>query len=309
MTEKIQDHSHRLCTRPPMFLPYARQCERGEVEYNSGVRVPTLNLLEEARKGGFAVGAFSATTLEEMEAIVECAEEERSPVILIIGAWLFGKANVELLVEMAKFLMEHSSVPMALHLDHGREMEHIRRALELGYDSAMIDASHLSLEENITATRQVVELLHRRGLACEAELGRLGSGKVLDEDFTDPDEAKLFVQRTRVDALAISIGTVHGLYEGEPQLDFNRLEKIRSKCSAYLVLHGGSHTPDEQLRETINRGITKVNIATDLSLAYLRGLEGARSSFEASRLARDSVKEVVREKLRTLGSCGKAPQP
>jgi len=270
------------------------------------MRTKTTELLRNAAEGRYAVGAFAAHTLEELSGIIGAAEEEKSPAMLIIGSWLFGRADVELLVRTAQFMMQRTRVPISLHLDHGRTPEHIAGAIRYGYDSGMLDASDLPFEQNVEKTRAAAESLHKAGMACEGELGKIGAGVSSREGFTEPEEARRFVEETDVDALAVAVGTAHGLYPKPPKLDFDRLERIHAKCPAYLVLHGGSDTPPDQVRRAIELGITKINIATDVTLAYIRGISGAKWSLEASLGATNAVKALVKEKMQILGSSGRA---
>jgi fructose-bisphosphate aldolase class II len=223
------------------------------------------------------------------------------------------------LIRIIESEVERAHIPIALVLDHAKTLDQIKCALDLGFSGVMIDASLLPLDRNIALTRQAVELAHAQGVSVEAELGHVGQGDdqlSADEQhahLTRVDEAERFVKETGVDALAVSIGTLHGLYRGTPKLDFDRLADIRSVCPIPLVLHGGSDTPDQDLRRAIEIGIDKINIWTDVRIPFLRALKETLSSPiekievpDAMSVARAAAGEVIRRKNRLLGSVGKA---
>jgi fructose-bisphosphate aldolase class II len=222
-------------------------------------------------------------------------------------------------VRLIEAEVERTHIPAALVLDHAKTLDQIECALELGFSGVMIDASLAPFEENIALTRRAVELAHARGISVEAELGHVGQGQDMisgdqqNVHFTRVDEAERFVDETGVDALAVSIGTLHGLYRGIPKLDFERLSQLRAVCHIPLVLHGGSDTPDQDLRQAIEIGIDKVNIWTDVRLPFLRALRdtlkepiGKLEVPEVLDAARLAATEVVLEKNELLGSAGKA---
>jgi fructose-bisphosphate aldolase class II len=293
-------------------------------------------LLLAARRGGYAVGAFNIQNLESLLAVVEAAVEERSPVIVAVTPGAIKYAGLNHLAGLAKAAAESAPVPMALHLDHGEDIETVRKCLEAGFTSVMIDGSHLPFEENVALTRKVVELAHLRGVSVEGELGKLAGVEEREAVLTDPDEAKEFVERTGVDALAVSIGTSHGAYKfkGEPRLDFERLRVIREKVDVPLVLHGASSVPqwiiekatkygaeltgakgipEDHIRRAIELGITKINIDTDMRLAFTATvrevLANQPKEFDPRKIlgpAKEAMKEVVKAKMRLFGSSGKA---
>jgi fructose-bisphosphate aldolase class II len=293
-------------------------------------------LLLAARRGGYAVGAFNIQNLESLLAVVEAAVEERSPVIVAVTPGAIKYAGLNHLAGLVKAAAESAPVPMALHLDHGEDIETVRKCLEAGFTSVMIDGSHLPFEENVALTRKVVELAHLRGVSVEGELGKLAGVEEREAVLTDPDEAKEFVERTGVDALAVSIGTSHGAYKfkGEPRLDFERLRVIREKVDVPLVLHGASSVPqwiiekatkygaelagakgipEDHIRRAIELGITKINIDTDMRLAFTATvrevLTNQPKEFDPRKIlgpAKEAVKEVVKAKMRLFGSSGKA---
>jgi fructose-bisphosphate aldolase class II len=233
-------------------------------------------VLGPARAGGYAVGAFEFWSLDSAHAIVEAAETVGAPVILQAGPLEIEFAGLQALSEIARAVAGNSQAEVALHLDHGETVDLAAAAIDAGFTSVMIDASGLPYEENRELTRRVVELAHPRGVSVEAELGRLAGAEarsdVSEEDAmqTDPEEARRFVEETGVDALAVAVGTAHGLYAYEPKLNLARLREVASKVPVPLVLHGGSGTPDEQVKEAIELGIAKVNVCTELVAAFGR---------------------------------------
>ena len=237
----------------------------------------TKQLLLDAQKGGYAVGAFNVENMEMVQAVVAAAEELQSPVIMQTTPSTVKYADLAYFYANVKTAAEKASVPVVMHLDHGSSFELAMQALRTGYTSIMIDGSHESFEDNIAVTKSVVDACHPSGVPVEAELGKVG-GKEDDLDggegnpYTDPQEAKQFVEATGVDSLAVAIGTAHGVYKGTPKLDVNRLSEIREVVSIPLVLHGTSGVPDEAVKECIKRGICKVNYATDLRIAFSEGV-------------------------------------
>lgn len=268
---------------------------------------------------GWAVGAYDTCNLEITQAIVDAVAADQAPAILMIYPGHTPQAEWSTLVRLIESEVERTRIPVALVLDHARTLDQIEVALELGFSGVMIDASLLSLDQNIALTRQAVELAHAHGVSVEAELGHVGEGQdVIHDDqqqahLTRVDEAERFVKETGVDALAVSIGTLHGLYRGTPKLDFDRLAQIRSVCPIPLVLHGGSDTPDQDLRCAIEIGIAKINIWTDVRIPFLRAVKETLNGplekievHEAFSAARAAASNVVRQKNQLLGSVGKA---
>jgi len=303
--------------------------------------VTNKEILGEARKGGYAVGAFNVNNLEILHSVVGAAEEESSPAIVAVTPSAIKYAGLEYLVKIVKTAAELTNVPISLHLDHGTDFEIAAKCIDAGFTSVMIDGSHLAFEENIALTRRVVELAHAKGISVEGELGRLaGVEEVSVEEreaiLTDPNAAREFVERTEVDALAVAVGTSHGAYKfkGEPRLDFQRLKEIRERVDAFLVLHGASGVPehiiekavkygaklkgakgipDESIRQAISLGITKINIDTDIRLAFTAAvrevLATSPEEFDPRKIlgpARQEIKEVVKSKMRLFGSSGRA---
>jgi tagatose 1,6-diphosphate aldolase GatY/KbaY len=279
--------------------------------------VPTRELLESAREGGYAVGAFNVYNLEGACAVVAAAEAERSPAMLqILPAAL--KAGGPPLIALCLAAARDASVPMSVHLDHSASADDILVALEAGLNSIMADGSHLSYAENIAFTRTIAAAVHERGGSIEAELGRLTGtedGLTVPEyqsRLTDPAEAADFVVQTNIDALAVCIGNVHGRYRGEPRLDFERLDAIRQVVPVPLVLHGASGLPDTMLRRSIELGVCKFNVNTEVRQAYLRALQDALASgghpdlLPVMRDAVAAMQAVVSAKLSLFGSVNKS---
>jgi fructose-bisphosphate aldolase class II len=303
--------------------------------------VTNKDLLLAAKREAYAVGAFNIQNLESFLAVVEAAAEEKSPVIVAVTPGAIKYAGLNYLAELVRSAAESSPVPMSLHLDHGEDLETVSKCLEVGFTSVMIDGSHLKFEENVALTKRVVDLAHPKGVSVEGELGRLAGveEKTVEEReafLTDPEDAEKFVRLTGVDALAVSIGTSHGAYKfkGEPQLDFERLRLIRERVDVPLVLHGASSVPawiiekaakygaqlagakgipEEHIKKAISLGITKINIDTDLRLAFTAAvrevLATSPKEFDPRKIlgpAKEAMKEVVKGKMRLFGSVGKA---
>ena len=276
-------------------------------------------LFQAARQGGYAVGAFNVNNMEIIQAIIEAAEEENSPVFLQASQGGIKYAGIEYIAGLAKTAAESVKVPVALNLDHGTSFTQVVQCVRHGFTAVMIDGSQHPYEENIALTQKVVEVAHPCGVSVEAELGKIGG---VEDDisvdsaaatFTDPQEAAEFAERTKVDALAIAIGTAHGVYKGEPKLDFDRLAKIREATDVPLVLHGASGIGDEAIRKAVSLGICKINIDTELRQAFTKAVQEVVHSkpqeFDPRKLlgpAREAMKEVVRAKMRLFGSAGRA---
>lgn len=279
--------------------------------------VTTNEMLLRAQAEHHAVGAFNVENLEMVMAVMQAAEETKSPVIMQTTPSTIKYAGLDYYLAMVRTAAERASVPIAIHLDHGESFSLAMQALRTGYTSIMIDGSHSPLEQNIALTRSVVEACAPSGISVEAELGKVG-GKEDDLEggsgnpFTDPAEAEEFVNRTGVNSLAIAIGTAHGLYNGTPKLDFDRLRAIRSRVSIPLVLHGASGVPDEAVRESIASGICKVNFATELRIAFSDGVKSYLAKdpnvFDPkkySKVGRENVVQLVKQKIQLCGSAGK----
>ena len=236
----------------------------------------TKGLLLDAQKNGYAVCAFNAENMEMCMAIIKTAERLSAPVIIQTTPSTLGYVEPEIFAAMVKAMVRECKTPVALHLDHGNSYELALRCADAGYSSVMIDGSKLPFGENVCLAKRVVAHCSAAGIPVEAELGTVG-GK---EDslhcdgpvYTEPADAARFVELTDIDALAVAIGTAHGIYKGTPHLDLERLSGIRKVVQIPLVLHGTSGVPAETVRECIRRGICKVNYATDLRIAYTDGI-------------------------------------
>ena len=276
-------------------------------------------LLEEADRGGYAVGAFNLNNMEILQAIIEAAEEEKSPVILQASQGGIKYAGISYIAAMARVAMEKAKVPVALNLDHGTSFEQVVQCIRHGFSAVMIDGSKLPLAENIALVKKVVEVAHPAGVSVEGELGKIGGTEddiSVDEreaSMTVPEEAKIFVEQSGVDVLAVSIGTAHGIYKGEPKLDFARLEAINKIVSNPLVLHGASGVPDDSIREAIKRGINKINIDTDIRMTFARTLretlQNNLNEYDPRKIlgpSKKAMKETIKAKMRLFNSSGKA---
>jgi len=303
--------------------------------------VTNKDLLLPAKRKSYAVGAFNIQNLESLLAVSEAAVEENSPIIVAVTPSAIKYGGLAYLAKIVKTAAESAPVPMSLHLDHGEDFETVSKCIEAGFTSVMIDGSFLKFEENIALTKRVVGLAHSNGVSVEAELGRLAGieEKTVEEKeavLTDPDSAKEFVERTDVDALAVAIGTSHGAYKfkAEPKLDFERLRLIQEKVDIPLVLHGASSVPawiiekavkygaeltgakgipEDHIKKAISLGIAKINIDTDLRLAFTATvrevLTNSPKEFDPRKIlgpAKEAIKEVVKDKMRLFGSLGKA---
>ncbi|TCS81819.1 tagatose bisphosphate family class II aldolase [Tepidibacillus fermentans] len=281
--------------------------------------VSTKEMLLDAKKRKYAVPAFNIHNLETVQVVVEAAAELYSPIILAATPSTVKYAGPDYLLAIANVATARYNIPIALHLDHSEDIDYIKQCIDLGYKSVMIDASHDPFEENIRKVSEVVDYAHRFGVTVEAELGRLGGQEddlVVDEKnsiFTDPEKAVEFVEITNIDSLAVAIGTAHGLYKDKPKLDFDRLERINQLIDIPLVLHGASGIPDKDVRRSIELGITKVNIATELKIPFSNAVkqffnEHPEESDPRKYLTpgKDAMKKVTIEKIKLCGSDGKA---
>lgn len=280
--------------------------------------VTTKELLLDAQKNGYAVGAFNVENMEMVQAVVAAAEELKSPVIMQTTPSTVKYADLAYFYANAKVAAEKATVPVVMHLDHGNSFELAMKAYRTGYTSIMIDGSHETFEENIRVSKAVADACHPGGVPVEAELGKVG-GKEDDLDggegdpYTDPQEAAEFVRRTGVDSLAVAIGTAHGIYKGEPKLELDRLAEIRKTVDIPLVLHGTSGVPDETVKECVKKGICKVNYATDLRIAFSKGVKAVMTAdpevFDPKKYSgagREEVKKYVKSKILVVGSNGRA---
>jgi len=279
----------------------------------------TREMLMKAQKDGYAVPAFNIHNLETLQVVVETAFEMRSPVIIAgTPSTISDYAGPDYIKAMAEVAAGKYNIPIAIHLDHFEDVPVIKRDIDIGFRSCMIDASKEAFEKNIQIVRDVVEYAHKFDTTVEAELGKLGGKEddlVVDEKdsmYTNPDDAVEFVKRTGVDSLAVAIGTAHGLYKGEAKLDFDRLAEIRKKVSVPLVLHGASDVPDELVKKAISYGICKVNIATDLKIPFAKAVKkyfithpDANDPRKYMAPGKEAMKEIVKHKIEVCGSANK----
>lgn len=276
--------------------------------------VDTKQMLSKAREGKYAIGAFNAENMEMVQAIVAAAEAERAPVIIQTTPGTLKYADAMIFAGQASRLAAAASVPVALHLDHGSSYELAEYCVKQGYTSVMIDGSLLPFEENVALSRRTVEMAG--DTPVEAELGTVGGKEDLHEasmSYTDPAQAEEFVRRTGVYSFAPAIGTAHGVYKSTPKIDLERLSEISARVGVPLVLHGTSGVPDETVRACIERGICKVNYATNLRITFTNAVKAYiaenPNAFDPKKYlgaARAAVTERVRELIRVCGSNGKA---
>ena len=306
--------------------------------------VTTKEMFEKSMKEGFAIGAFNINNMEIIQGIVDAAQKQNSPVILQASSGAIKYARIKYLMKMVEAAVEETNIPIAIHLDHGPDFETCKMCIDNGFTSVMIDGSKYSFEENVALTKKVVDYAHERGGVVEAELGQLAGIEddvnVSEEDakYTDPDQAKEFVERTGCDSLAIAIGTSHGAYKfkGEARLRMDILKQVKEKIpNTPIVLHGASTVipelvetcnsyggdipgakgvPDEILHEASLSGVSKINVDTDLRLAFTgeirKSLAENPSAFDPRKYltpAREKITEVVEHKIRDVfGSSNKA---
>ena len=280
--------------------------------------VTSKELLLDAQKNHYAIGAFNVENMEMVQAVIAAAEELSSPVIIQTTPGTLKYADPELYYANVAAAAKAAKVPVVMHLDHGSSFDLAMRCFRAGYTSVMIDGSHDPFEQNIAVTKSVVDACHAAGVPVEAELGKVG-GKEDDLDggegngYTVPSEAAEFVEKTGVDSLAVAIGTAHGVYKGIPKLDLERISQIRHVVSVPLVLHGTSGVPDDTVRECIRRGMCKVNYATDLRIAFSNGVKEYLAAnpdvYDPKKYCakgRELVKQYVMQKILVCGSNGRA---
>ncbi len=281
--------------------------------------VTSKELLERAKEEGYAIGAFNANNLENVQAVVDAAEEEKAPVILQISQGAIRYAGLEQAASMVKIAAELASVPVVLHLDHGTDFNQNVRCLRAGFTSLMYDGSKTPLEDNIAVTSRIVEIAHACDIPVEAELGRVAGteDKFTPEEIEDlktkPDQAAAFVERTQCDSLAVAVGSVHRMKTREAVLDIDRIKGIKKEVNVPLVLHGSSGVSLDSIKEGVAAGICKVNVATRISMAFLEGIKTAwdknpddfdfRKFF---RVGKANATKVIRSYIQILGSSGKA---
>ncbi|AKR12158.1 fructose-bisphosphate aldolase [Bacillus cereus BAG1X2-3] len=282
--------------------------------------VSMKEMLNTALEGKYAVGQFNMNNLEWTQAILAAAEEEKSPVILGVSE---GAARhmtgFKTVVAMVKALIEEMNitVPVAIHLDHGSSFEKCKEAIDAGFTSVMIDASHHPFEENVETTKKVVEYAHARNVSVEAELGTVGGQEddIIAEGviYADPAECKHLVEATGIDCLAPALGSVHGPYKGEPNLGFAEMEQVRDFTGVPLVLHGGTGIPTADIVKAISLGTSKINVNTENQIEFTKAvrevLNKDQEVYDPRKFigpGRDAIKATVAGKMREFGSNGKA---
>ncbi|WP_342046457.1 class II fructose-bisphosphate aldolase [Bacillus sp. OTU530] len=282
--------------------------------------VSMKEMLNKALKEGYAVGQFNLNNLEWTQAILAAAEEEKSPVILGVSegaARYMGGFTVVTAMVKALIAEMNITVPVAIHLDHGSSFEKCKAAIDAGFTSVMIDASHSPFEENVIITKQVVEYAHEHSVSVEAELGTVGGQEddIIAESviYADPKECEELVKRTGIDCLAPALGSVHGPYKGEPNLGFEQMEEICKTIGLPLVLHGGTGIPTEQIKKSISLGTAKINVNTENQISFTKIareiLTTDQEVYDPRKFlgpGREAIKETVIGKIREFGSSGKA---
>lgn len=272
----------------------------------------TLNtILDIATSRNAAVGAFNVNSLESLEAVLEAAEAENSPVIIQYAPVHTFITPIEVIGPIMVMMAERASVPVCVHFDHGSDFGEIHKALEIGFTSVMYDGSALPYEQNVANTRAIVELCAQYGASVEAEIGSMGAGEMAaahsEASYTEPEDAMRFVADTGVDALACSFGTVHGLYTAEPNLDFDRVQKISDLIGIPIVMHGGSGVSAEDFRKCIDRGVRKINYYTYMAKAggtavreKLAGIDGVVLYHDFVIWGREAMREDVTKAMRVF---------
>jgi ketose-bisphosphate aldolase len=277
-----------------------------------------------AERGNFCIPAFNVYNIETVMGVIEAAEEKKAPVIIQVYPRLVNEQVGYYIAPVALAAAKKASVPVCFHLDHATDLESIKAAIAAGFSSVMFDGSVLPFDDNAKKTAEVTAFAHAHGVTVEAELGHVGNAMVGNENdsvnnedpedtLTLPDEVVRFVEMTDVDALAIAIGTAHGVYLKTPTLRIDRLDEITAVCDRPLVLHGGSGTPDDQMKMAIEHGITKINIFSDVVGALNAGLKNKLNTIQNPSTwpafvfedARKGMREAIRTKIHAFGSFGR----
>ncbi len=278
-------------------------------------------ILADAMRADYAIGAFNTSNMEITQAIVRAAEAKKSPVIVQTSEGAIEYAGLTMIAKIVQLAAKESSIPVILHLDHGKNMVTVKRCIEAGYTSVMIDNSTLLFRDNINQTAEVVAYAHARGVWVEAELGAIVgkegikdlNGSVTPDSFlTDPKQAQEFVERTNIDSLAVSVGTIHGAFSGQEYIRFELLEEIQRVVSKIpLVLHGASGISSEHLQRACKGHVSKVNVDTEVRIAFEEAageyFKHTRDSYDPRNIlgpARDAMQKVIEEKIDLFGSAG-----
>jgi len=281
--------------------------------------VTTKELLEKAMREKYAVGAFNANNIEMVQAIVEAAEEENAPVILQASQGAIKYAGLENIAAIVKNAAAMVKVPIALHLDHGTDYEQNVKCFRMGFTSLMFDGSKLPYEQNVSITRKIVEMGHAVGVPVEGEIGKIAGTEdhitvsEVEANMTEPEEALRFVKDTGVDSLAVAVGSVHRMKKKEAKLDHERIRGIAKLVKIPLVLHGSSGVMDDEMRRGVQEGLCKINVATQLNMAFVEGMRKALSEKPEEvdprkilEVSKELLKKVVKDRIRVFGSAGKA---
>jgi fructose-bisphosphate aldolase, class II len=281
------------------------------------------NLLNHSKQNNYAVGAFAITNMDFVDALIDCALKKNSPIILLLAEVHFKYLDIEKVAPVIIDAAKRVDIPVCISLDHGQKLETIIKAIRCGFTSVMFDGSKYPIDENIRLTKEVVRIAHSVDVSVEAELGYIGGESASEkmpeshapkkELYTKVEEAIKFYNDTKVDALAVAIGNVHGIYKGKPNLDFDRLRDIRDALDIPLVLHGGSGISDEDYRELIKLGICKINYYTDMSISavdeirnYLSSNPDFNSYPDLIKKAMNAVKQLVCERFDVWGCTNKS---
>lgn len=254
--------------------------------------VSSKQMILDAQKGGYAVGCFNTSDLEITKAIIRAAETQKSPVMVATSEKAIQYGGLETLAALIKQEAENSSIPVALHLDHGKSLQMIERCINAGYTSVMFDGSQNILEDNIALTLQAVEAAHLRDIPCEGELGALGKIGKSEGELTNPDDINEFIHKTKIDFLAISIGSSHGAGENE-RLNIGLLKKINQISDIPLVLHGGSGVGESDIKNAVSNGICKINIDTDIRNEFTKDLREILKENPEEKDPREILEEVM----------------
>lgn len=279
--------------------------------------VNPLDFIKKAEIEKKAVPAFNIHSLEMIQAVSEATAEMRSPVIIQTSQGTLKHMGIQFIVNNVKIASEFYDIPIALHLDHCTDYDTVIKCIRAGYTSVMVDGSMLSYDRNVAFTKEVIKVAKAINVAVEGEIGKISgtedeiSIKEGQANLTDPEEAKKFVDDTGLNTLAVAIGTAHGQYKGEPKLDFKRLEKIEKEVDVPLVLHGGSGVPKKSIDKAIKKGMSKINIATDLKISLTNAIKdyfvehpNINDPRKYLGQGRDILKEVIKEKIRLCGADG-----
>ena len=272
------------------------------------------DVLKKAQKENYAVGLFNTTDTDMLEAVISAAEELNSPVIIGTAEVLLPYGELKLIAPSILAAAKRAKVPVVMHYDHGLTFDRCIEALKLGFSSIMFDGSADDYETNLANTREIVKIAHSFGASVEGEIGHVGQADTNDnldcDMYTTADEAEEYVKQTGVDALAVAIGTAHGVYKTKPKMNLERLSEIRQRIDTPLVLHGGSGLSDDDFRNTIKCGIAKMNIFTDLCLAGKEAMEEGLAKnldyLSIRNLKVEKIKEAVKKKIELFGSVDKA---